>query len=64
MGSSLPVIATNVGGTSEIVKNNITGLLINSRNTIQLQDAVTMFDNNNNPHITRTITFIIICNAF
>ncbi len=40
MGSSLPVIATKVGGTSEIVKNNITGLLINSRNTIQLQDAV------------------------
>src|SRR3989338_2470026 len=40
MAASLPVIATDVGGLSTVVKNNKTGLLIKPRSSKQIEDAV------------------------
>lgn len=37
---SLPIIATNVGGTSEIIENKVTGLLIEPCNVNQLVDSI------------------------
>jgi glycosyltransferase involved in cell wall biosynthesis len=36
----LPIIATNVGGTSEIIQDGITGLLVTPRNVDQLEEAL------------------------
>lgn len=38
--ASLPVVATDVGGVSEIVKNGITGFLVEPRNPQKLADAL------------------------
>jgi glycosyltransferase involved in cell wall biosynthesis len=40
MASGLPVIATNVGGTSEIIIHNETGILIEPGNVKQLAEAI------------------------
>jgi len=40
MESRLPVIATNVGGVSEIVQNEKTGLLIEQKNPIAIANAI------------------------
>lgn len=37
---SLPIIATSVGGNMEIIQNNITGLLVEAKNTSALKDAM------------------------
>jgi len=42
----LPVIATDVGGTKEIIINKKTGLLINPKNFIELKNAITTLINN------------------
>lgn len=38
--SGLPVVATNVGGTPELVNDGITGILVEPRNAQQIADAV------------------------
>lgn len=38
--SQLPVIATNVGGVSEIVNDNKTGILVNYKDTAAMSDAI------------------------
>lgn len=40
MASNLPVIATNVGGVSELVLDNITGFVVESKNPIQLAEKI------------------------
>ncbi len=40
MAAGKPVIATDVGGNSELVENNKTGLLIEKENVAQLKDAI------------------------
>ncbi|VAX38257.1 hypothetical protein MNBD_UNCLBAC01-2034 [hydrothermal vent metagenome] len=46
MASGLPVIATDVGGTSEVVKEGVTGLLVPAKDVQKLIDAVvTLFNN-------------------
>jgi len=40
MASGLPVVATDVGDVSTVVKNNMTGFLINQRDTKTLSNAV------------------------
>ena len=38
----IPVVATDVGGVSELVQDNITGLLIPSNNTEKLIDSINL----------------------
>jgi glycosyltransferase involved in cell wall biosynthesis len=40
MAAHIPVIATNAGGTGEVVENNVTGLLIPVGDTAALQGAI------------------------
>jgi len=40
MAFKLPVVATCVGGNSEIVNNNINGLLVEPKNPIELKNAI------------------------
>lgn len=40
MAHGLPVVATNVGGTSEAVVNGVTGLLVPPKDPAQLADAI------------------------
>ena len=40
MAAGLPVVATNVGGIPEILKNGVTGLSVPARDTARLTDAV------------------------
>ena len=40
MASSLPVVATNVGGNSEAVKDGVNGFVVPSDNAIALADAI------------------------
>ena len=49
MASNVPVIATNVGGVSEVVKNNINGILVSYGNMTQLRKAIKMVYKNNLP---------------
>jgi len=49
------VIATDVGGNSEIVKNYKTGIIVEPRNSQQIADAVKFFINN--PEILEGLTF-------
>jgi len=42
----LPVIATDVGGTSEIIKNGVNGILIKPKNKLMLREAILMFMKN------------------
>jgi L-malate glycosyltransferase len=47
MSHGIPVIATNVGGTTEIIKNGITGVLIPPKDTNAIIEAVNQLYNNN-----------------
>jgi glycosyltransferase involved in cell wall biosynthesis len=40
MSAGLPIVATNVGGTSELIKNNDTGLLVEAGDSRQLAEAI------------------------
>ena len=40
MVSGIPVIATNIGATSEIVKDNITGFLVNPQNSYEISEKI------------------------
>ena len=40
MATGKPVVATNVGGIAEIIKNNSSGLLIEQNNSEQLAEAI------------------------
>ncbi len=40
MVSGIPVIATNIGATSEIIKDNITGFLVNPQNSCEISEKV------------------------
>ena len=51
MASSLPVIATNVGGTPEVVIDQETGLLIQPSNSQTIADAVLLLFNDPNLRI-------------
>lgn len=42
-----PVIATNVGGLAEIVKDNVTGMIINPKSPGELANAVSSYYDNN-----------------
>ena len=43
-----PVIAGNTGGATEAVQHNITGLLINPKNNLELEQAILKLYNNPN----------------
>lgn len=43
---AMPVIASNKGALKEIVKNNITGIVVNTENPKELSEAVLFFANN------------------
>ena len=40
MAMNLPIVATNVGGIPEVVENNFNGLLVESRKSIELSNAI------------------------
>jgi glycosyltransferase involved in cell wall biosynthesis len=40
LAAGLPIVCTNVGGSSEIIENNINGLLFNPKDTIELSHAI------------------------
>ena len=41
MAASLPIVATNVGGTPELITHNKTGLLVPSKSPQELYKAIT-----------------------
>ena len=43
VASGLPVVATNVGGNPELVRNRETGLLVPSSDPIAMANAVRLF---------------------
>jgi len=45
MASQLPIIATRVAGTSELIVHNETGLLVEPGNVHQLADAILFLSN-------------------
>jgi len=45
MASSLPVIATNVGGNPELVEENETGMLVPSNNADKMAEAILLYIN-------------------
>ena len=47
MSFSLPVIATNVGGNSEVIKNGLNGFLIEKNNIQQLKKKLVLLIQNN-----------------
>jgi len=48
MASGIPVIATNIDGNSDIIKNSVTGILVEPRNPIQLSEAIIFIIENPN----------------
>ena len=46
MAASLPVISTNVGGTHEIIENEVDGLLFNPNDYLGIANAILRFYNN------------------
>ncbi len=42
--AELPVIATRVGGIPEVIENNVTGLLVHSRDTIAIKQSITKIE--------------------
>ena len=46
MAAGLPIIATNVGGTPYLVKNDVNGFIVNQSNTVELADALVKIMNN------------------
>ena len=47
MSYSLPVIATDTGGTSEVLKTNETGILVPPKNSNSISDAIKLILENN-----------------
>ena len=46
MQAGLPIIATDVGGNSELIQNNKTGRLVNSKNPQQIaENIIKLIDN-------------------
>ena len=45
MASGIPIIATNVGGVKDIVKNNINGILIEEKNSKQIAEKLIYLSN-------------------
>ena len=45
LASKLPTIATNVGGTPEIIEDNVTGLLVESENSKQMAEKILLLKN-------------------
>jgi len=45
---NVPIIATNVGGTSEIIENEKSGFLINKKNILELKEKIEILYNNIN----------------
>lgn len=54
MAARVPVIATDVGGTSEVVRDNETGLLISYGNDQQLLDRIKLLLNS--PELSQSLT--------
>lgn len=54
MMAGLPIIATNVGGNPELIKDNKTGLLVKSKNSKQLANKIKQFINN--PELRRILS--------
>jgi len=48
MASGVPVVATDTGGISEVVKDGYTGLLVERRDSVELADAILKVLNNSN----------------
>lgn len=46
--ASLPIIATNVGGNPEVIKNNVTGVLINPNNEKELTEKILLLSKDAN----------------
>ena len=46
MSCGLPVVATAVGGNSEIIKNGQNGFLVDTDNTAELADKLSLLGNN------------------
>ena len=40
MDQGLPVVASNTGGTSEVVKNGLTGILVTKGNAVEMAEGV------------------------
>ena len=40
MAAGLPIIATNVGGTPYLIKNNVNGFIVNQSDTVELAEAL------------------------
>jgi glycosyltransferase involved in cell wall biosynthesis len=40
MACGLPVVATNIGGTNEVIKNGVNGILVEPKNSEQLAQAI------------------------
>lgn len=49
----VPVIATNLLGISEIVENNVSGILIPIKNPLKLANAIMLFNSKNYPKYSR-----------
>jgi glycosyltransferase involved in cell wall biosynthesis len=48
MALGVPVISTDVGGMSEVVKDKITGLLINPYTSLEICEAIKFYASNTN----------------
>lgn len=46
--ASLPVIASNVGGIPDIIDDNVTGILVDPKNTEDIAEAILRYKNNEN----------------
>lgn len=55
MASGLPSIATNVGAVSDLIIDNITGLLVRPNNPIEISKSILKYINN--PDFARAISF-------
>ena len=53
MGRGVPVVSVNVGGISEIIEHNASGLLVNSRSPDELAEAVMRLDSE--PGLRKTL---------
>ena len=45
MAAALPVVATNVGGTPEVIVDGETGLLVDARSAARIADALVSLTN-------------------
>ncbi|MEO6078141.1 MAG: glycosyltransferase family 4 protein [Candidatus Andersenbacteria bacterium] len=59
------IIATDVGGTSEIIQNNVSGILITPRNSEELADAIRLLSNDEQKrHDLGIHAYVFICDTF